>query len=217
MSSRFRNLVSTACLALALTACHNSHPDSNQTSEVTTAVTNPASQSDYQDFVLKFKSQTLPMALPLNTEEAKPLELDKKYIKAILSVNFTPAFGTEDILPALSDNIDGVKYFACGKVKLDSFSGYIVYKQGEDDYYYLCLFDRNGKFTDGMCIAFREGSNADGTIRESSINDDGSIEISQYNEAQGKPDREGAERHFYEITNQGKIRDLKSNAEPSHT
>src|SRR6185437_408842 len=170
----------------------------------------------YQEFAMKFKQQTLPLALPVKTGTSNPQELDKKYISSVLNGNFTPAFGNEDILPGLSDNSDAAKYYACAKITLDSFSGYIVDKQGEDDYYYLCLFDKTGKFTDGMCISFKEGTDADGTARESAINEDGSIEISQYNIVKGKADHNGAERHFYEITNEGKIRDLKNNANPPH-
>jgi len=81
---------------------------------------------------------------------------------------------------------------------------------------FCVFFDKKGKFTDGTWIAFTEGSNDDGTVREASINDDGSIEISQYNILKGKADRTGAERHFYEITPQGKIRDLKENSTPGN-
>ena len=205
-------------MALALMSC-GSHVDSdnnNITNQVKTDTPNQPAISDYQEFSTKFNPQALPLALPLKSDDNKPQELDKKFIKSVLNVNITPAFGTEDILPGLSDNMDGAKYFACSKVKLDSFTGYIVYKAGEDDYYFLCLFDKTGKFTDGMCVAFKEGTDADGTVREAALNDDGSIEISQHNIIKGKPEREGSERHFYEITNEGKIRDLKSNAAPSH-
>jgi hypothetical protein len=216
MSLLSRSPFLSILMAFALFSC-DSHVDSNTTSQVKVVdVPNQPTPSDYQEFSTKFNLQTLPLALPFKSAEDKQQELDKKFIKSVLNGTITPAFGTEDILPGLSDNIDAAKYYACAKVKLDSFSGYIVHKAGEDDYYFLCLFDKTGKYTDGMCVAFTEGTDADGTIREAAVNDDGSIEISQHNIVKGKPEREGAERHFYEITNDGKIRDLKSNAEPSH-
>ena len=215
MSLLFRSSFLSILLAFGLMSC-NSHVDSNTNNPVKTEVVAQPAPSDYQEFSTKFNPKALPLALPFKTEDDKQPELDKKFIKSVLNVRITPAFGTEDILPAISDNIEGAKYYACGKVKLDSFSGYIIHKAGEDDYYFICLFDKSGKFTDGMCVAFKEGTDADGTIREASLNDDGSIEISQRNIVKGKPEREGAERHFYEITNDGRIRDLKSNAEPSH-
>ncbi len=217
MSIGFKSPILMAWMALSLVSCTGNHTDSNQTSDTKTLVTSEAGGGAYQEFAMNFKLQPLPLALPVNADTGKARELDRKYIKGILDVHLTPAFGNEDILPELSDNMDAAKYYACARVTLDSFSGYIVDKQGEDDYYYLCLFDKNGRFTDGMCIAFKEGTDADGTARESAINEDGSIEISQYNIVKGKPDHEGAERHFYEITNEGKIRDLKNNASPSHT
>jgi len=215
MSLLFRSSFFSILLACGFMGCA-SHVDSNATNPAKTEVVAQPAPSDYEEFSTKFNLQALPLALPFKTEEDKQAELDKKFVKTVLNVNITPAFGSEDILPAISDNMEGAKYYACAKVKLDSFSGYIIHKAGEDDYYFICLFDKNGKFTDGMCVAFKEGTDADGTIREASLNDDGSIEISQRNIVKGKPEREGAERHFYEITNNGRIRDLKSNAEPSH-
>ena len=203
-------------MALAITSCNSQVDSTNNTTTVKADTPNQPATSDYKEFSSKFNLANLPLALPFKADEDKSQELDKKFIKTLLNVNITPAFGTEDILPAMGDNIEGAKYYACAKVKLDSFSGYIVHKAGEDDYYFLCVFDKSGKFTDGMCVAFKEGNDADGTLREAALNDDGSIEISQRNIVKGKPEREGAERHFYEITNEGKIRDLKSNAQPSH-
>jgi len=218
MSSVYRSSIFLIIASLCIVSCSNSHDTpNNQANQTNSPAATAASVNEYQEFDQKFKTQVLPVALPGNMNSDSAKELDKKYIKDLLSAGFSLAFGTEDVLPGITDNMDAVKYFSFGKVKLDSFSGYIIRKEGEDDYYYLCLFDKTGKFTDGMCIAFKEGSDDDGTVRQSSINDDGSIEISQHNMIKGKRDLEGAERHFYEITNEGKIRDLKNDANPSHT
>ncbi len=217
MSSLYRSSILIIIAGFGFFACNSNHDQtSNQTNQANQPAATASTVSEFQEFTAKFKSKPLPLALPGNVDADSAKELDKKYIKDILNSTFSPAFGSEDVLPGIADNMDAAKYFSCGSVKLDSFTGYIIHKEGEDDYYFLCLFDKSGKFTDGMCIAFKEGSNDDGTIRESSINDDGSIEISQHNMTSGKRDPEGAERHFYEITNEGKIRDLKNNASPSH-
>ena len=219
MSSAQWSSIFTIIASIALISCSGSHdnPSDQSSNQTLSPAATAASISEYQEFIQKFKAQALPVALPGNNDADSAKELDKKYIKDLLNGNFSLAFGTEDVLPGIADNLDEVKYFTCGKVKLDSFSGYIIHKEGEDEYYYLCLFDKTGRFTDGMCIAFKEGTNVDGTIRQSSINDDGSIEISQHNMIKGKRDMEGSERHFYEITTDGKIRDLKNDANPSHT
>ena len=175
---------------------------------------NSANKSEYQEFSQKFTARNLPFALPGDMDDKNATELDKKYIKDLLTVAFTPAFGKDDVLPGLNDNIDvpTTKYYSSVKLKLDSFDAYVIHKQDDDDYFFLCIFDKQGRFMDGTCIAFTEGSDADGTIREASINEDCSIEISQHNVLNGKVDQSEAERHFYVITSHGKIRDLKENA-----
>jgi len=212
-----KGMAGVLLLALLLSACHSSAPNSTGQADqpATSNPTATANPSEYQEFALKFPLQKMPCNLPGDFQK-NGTELDKKYVKDLLSGSFTPAFGHEDILPSITDNVEAAKYFAGGRLKLDSFDGYVVHKQADDDYYFLCIFDKQGNFTDGTWIAFTEGSNDDGTVREASINDDGSIEISQYDVLKGKPNQSGAERHFYIITSQGKIKDMKENATPAH-
>jgi hypothetical protein len=213
MAGHYKNTAFIFGIALLLFGCRST-PKAGETNDGSVETGQPVNATEYQEFSHKFKARDLPFALPGDATTAKDTELDKKYIKAMLAADFMRAFGKEDEVPRITENIDDAKtkYFAGAKLKLDSFDGYIIHKQGDDDYYFLCLFDKQGKFTDGTWIAFTEGTNDDGTIREASINADGSIEISQYNVLKGKPDKGSAERHFYEITNKGKIRDLKENA-----
>src|ERR1035441_4365425 len=98
MSHFFRSSSLIILMALALMSC-GSHVDSyNNTtaSQVKTDAPNQPGQSDYQEFSTKFNLQVLPLALPLKSDDIKPMELDKKFIKTVLNVNFTPAFGTPD-------------------------------------------------------------------------------------------------------------------------
>ena len=219
MNLDLRSCAFVCGILFALTACNSNSQQSTGLNTNTSVQTAPATAnpSEFAEFVQKFKPHALPYALPTDIKDDKDNELDKKYVKDLLTQAVTPAFGSEDVLPGIADNIDAAKYHSCASLKLDSFTGYIIHKEGDDDYYFLYLFDKSGKCTDGMCIAFTEGSNDDGTIREAAINDDGSIEISQSNVQKGKADNESAERHFYEITVDGKIHDLKSNANPSNT
>jgi hypothetical protein len=213
MFIRFKIIVACFGLLIIISSCRTSTNSPEQTTgQVQEQKVNP---TEYQEFAGKFVAHVLPFSVPGDIDNKS--DLDKKFIRDMLSATFTPAFGGEDILPSISDNIDNSKYFAGPKLKIDSFNAYVIHKQGEDDYYFLCLFDKNGRFTDGTWIAFTEGSDDDGTIRQASINKDGSIEISQYNVLKGKPDRTSSERHFYEITSQGKIRDLKENANPANS
>jgi hypothetical protein len=213
MFIRFRALLLYFGLAISLIACHS---NSNSTSQSTNQVSGqPANPSEYQEFVSKFKDHAPPVSVPADMEDKT--QLDKKFIADMLAIEFTPAFGSEDILPAINDNIETAKYFAGARIKLDSVDAFIIHKQGEDDYYFLCLFDKTGKLTDGTCIAFTEGTTADGSVRQASIDKDGSFEISQFDVIKGKPDKASSERHFYEVTSKGKIRDLKENANPANS
>jgi hypothetical protein len=207
------------CFLIFLISCHSSTPNAVQDNSSGNPG-NPAVKSEYDEFASKFKAAKLPYNLPGDAQEGNSPELDKKYVKNFLSSKFSPALSEDlDGLPGITDNMESAKYYACAKLKLDSFDGYIVFKQNEDAYYFLCIFDRKGNFTDGTWISFTEGSESDGTVREAAINNDGSLEIivSQYNVTNGKPEKNAAEHHFFEVTSTGKIRDMKENTNPAHT
>src|SRR5690348_4713184 len=123
--------------AVTLISCHSSNTTQNQDTSSANA-DKPADITEYQQFRDIFQSASLPFTLPPSESQNKSAkEIDKKYIKELLTQKFTLALSEDDGLPALTDNMDAVKYFAEARLKLDSFDGYIIHKQNNDDYYYL--------------------------------------------------------------------------------
>jgi len=193
---------------LLLTACSSSTPDAKKVSP-------EEKKSDYQDFSKAFGKVKLPYILP-DMDEGSAVELDKKYIKLFFdNATFKPVYD-EDKDVELAENMESAKYYAAGMLKGDKYDGLIIYKEDDNDYYYLCTFTKDGKFKDGMCISFEEGPDDDQTTRTASINEDMSIEIRQGNNIKGKQDN-NAETHFFEISPDGEIQALKNNNNPSQS
>lgn len=194
---------------LFLCACTSSSPEAKKVSA-------EEKKTDYQEFNKAFSKVKLPYILP-DMDEGSAVELDKKYIRLFFdNAAFKPVLDEGKDVPDLTENIESSKYYAAGMLKGEKYDGLIIYKEDDNDYYYLCTFSKDGKYKDGMCIAFVEGPDDDQTQRTASINEDLSVEIRQKNTVNGRKDN-GEESRFFEISPEGDIQMLKNNNNPSQS
>src|ERR1035437_7539962 len=102
MNTPFRISIYIFCISTFFLSC-NSTPKTGSQSEEKTVTDNQVNTSEYKDFSQKFDKHNLPYSLPAATEANLP-ELDKKYINDLLTGEFTPAFGKDDVLPKLAED-----------------------------------------------------------------------------------------------------------------
>ena len=180
---------------------------SSNTEQNTTAHKDNTAKIPSESFWTMFPKVNLPFALPIAEPNAESKELDKNVIENFFAnSSYTPAFGKDKDVPDLADNAESAHYFSEGIFQTDGYTAVIIRKTDEDTYYYLSTFTPDGKFIQGMCVAFAVGADAE---RIASINDDYSIQIRQTDKT-AENAATATQNTFYEISSDGHIQSLNN-------
>lgn len=192
-----------AVLLILLTACNSpENKEANQESSLD-------SKAAFAQFNKNFKTVSLPFVLkPDSDTSGKGAEIKRDLIETLFNQkSFKPAFDEKDV-PDLADNMQSANFYYEAMWQTDGYQAFVIRKVDEDSYWYLSTFDKEGKFIDGMCIAFQIGDNETGkAIRSGQIGDDQSVWIRQSDS--GEKDDSQDQTRFYEIATDGRIVPMK--------
>jgi hypothetical protein len=170
-----------------------------------------AGQSGFPEFIKNFVDLHLPFLLPQEKKAADD-EINSEQISAFFAgKNFQFPFGKTKDIPDPGVNMESNHYFYVGKFeRVQGVTVLLIEKEtsDKDDYYYAATFSDSGEFIDGMCIAFREGTDKMAIERKGNIGDDFSIEIRQ-NGVGAEEGRTNGQSAFFELTSEGRIVPIK--------
>lgn len=141
-------------------------------------------QTPWQKFVSKYDTLSRPFVLPAQDDSAHSHQLTAEEIQTFFN-NATFRNMNDNDVADMQTNSEEATFHSVGRLTYPDYISLITLRQNAAEgnnvemYYYLTNFTRDGKYLDGMCIAFTESLEGNKIKRSGTVADDGSIQLLQ--------------------------------------